>query len=288
MTLREIERSLRLLVVTCLRAFFKPKTFDVRREPGRGIQTHATQTQDQGWDAYWDGSNTRAWGPLYDIIASFYRKRVIRPSLNRFVKRYFQPGAHVLHAGCGSGQVDADIRDHVSIVGLDISTRALHLYRSQGGPCRALQGNILSIPLLDHTVDGVYNLGVMEHFDENEIRKILHEFHRVLKDSGRALVFWPPEFGLSVLFFKGLRWIFHNILRKKNAKFHPDEITRVRSFRHVTQLFEAEGFRVLGHSFGPRDFFTYVVVAAQRVQGEARSEASVLPGRADGLLERQA
>jgi dolichol-phosphate mannosyltransferase len=289
MSPREVGRSLWLLLVTCLKAFFKPKTLHVCGEAKGSVQTNARSHEDQGWDAYWDGSNTRAWGPLYDTVASFYRRRIIRPSLNRFVRRHFQRGAHVLHAGCGSGQVDADIRHHVSIIGLDISARALHLYRrSNGGPCDALQGSILCIPLLDNTMDGVYNLGVMEHFHEDEISKILREFHRVLKDGGRALVFWPPEFGLSVLFFKGLRWIFRHILRKKNAKFHPDEITRVRSFRHVTQLFEAEGFRVLGHAFGPRDLFTYVVVAAQRVQGEARSKASVLSRGAGGLLERQA
>ncbi len=47
-------------------------------------------------------------------------------------------------------------------------------------------------------------------------------------------------------------------------KLHPGEITRVRSRRHVTGLFESAGFRVLRYSFGPRDFFTYAVVAAQR------------------------
>jgi len=67
-----------------------------------------------------------------------------------------------------------------------------------------------------------------------------------------------------VLFFKGLGWLFRHLLRKKDVKFHPDEITRVRSRRHVTGLFEGEGFRVLEYSFGPRDLFTYAVVAARR------------------------
>jgi len=48
------------------------------------------------------------------------------------------------------------------------------------------------------------------------------------------------------------------------VKFHPGEITRVRSRSHVTGLFESAGFRVVRYSFGPRDLFTYAVVAAER------------------------
>lgn len=262
MSLREIRASVALLFVTCFKAAFNPEQFEVGEDVEAG---DPALRDDQGWDAYWDGQKTRAGGLLYDAVAAFYRKWLIRPSLNRFVRRHFAPGAKVLHAGCGSGQVDADIRHQVSITGLDISVNALRLYskvnRRHG---RALHGSLFRIPLPDGAMDGVYNLGVMEHFTEDEIRRILREFHRVLRADGRVVVFWPPEFGLSVLFFKGLGWLFRHVLRKKDVKFHPDEITRVRSRRHVTGIFEGEGFRVLEYSFGPRDLFTYAVVAARR------------------------
>ena len=112
--------------------------------------------------------------------------------------------------------MDADIRHHVSITGLDISVNALRLYRKVNrGHGRALHGSIFEIPLPDGAVDGVYNLGVMEHFTEDEIGRILREFHRVLRRRGRVLVFWPPEFGLSVLFFKGLGWVFRNVFGRR-------------------------------------------------------------------------
>jgi len=265
MSLREIRTSVELLVVTCFKALFNPEKFDLG-EDVEVVETDPRLRDEQGWDAYWDGRKTHAGGLLYDAIASFYRRWIIRPSLNRFVKRHFAPGARVLHAGCGSGQVDADIRHHVSITGLDISVNALRLYtKVNRGHCRALHGSLFRIPLPDGAMDGVYNLGVMEHFTEEEIRRILREFHRVLKESGRAVVFWPPEFGLSVLFFKGLGWGFRHVLGRKDVKFHPDEITRARSRRHLTAIFESERFRVLDYSFGPRDLFTYAVVAAERL-----------------------
>src|SRR6476660_1672349 len=80
----------------------------------------------QGWNEYW-GVKKKSGGVVYDVIAEFYRKFLIRPSLNHFIKKYFKPGSTILHAGCGSGQVDADIRHHISITGLDISPNALQI-----------------------------------------------------------------------------------------------------------------------------------------------------------------
>jgi dolichol-phosphate mannosyltransferase len=263
MSLLEVRKSIRLLFVIYFKALFNPERLEIGED--LAVSANPELRDEQGWVVYWDSQKTDTGSLLYDAIASFYRKWIIRPSLNRFVRRYFAPGARVLHAGCGGGQVDVDIRDEVSITGLDISPNALRLYQKvNGGRGQVLHGSILQIPLPDGTMDGVYNLGVMEHFTEDEIRRILGEFHRVLRPDGRVLVFWPPEFGLSVLFFKGLVWVFRNVLGKKDVKFHPGEITRVRSRRHVTQLFEAAGFRVIRYSFGPRDLFTYAVVTAQR------------------------
>jgi dolichol-phosphate mannosyltransferase len=269
MGIGEISASVRLLVTTCFKAMFNPEKFDIGLDDA-AFPTDAGLADDQGWDAYWDGQKTHTGGLLYDAVASFYRKWIIRPTLNHFVKRHLPPGAVVLHAGCGSGQVDADIRHHVAITGMDISVNALRLYRKVNrGHCQTLHGSIFAIPLPDESVQGVYNLGVMEHFTEEDIARILGEFHRVLKRDGRVIVLWPPEFGLSVLFFKALGWVFRNVLGKKDVKFHPDEITRVRSRRHVTGIFERAGFRVLEYSFGPRDAFTYVIVAAERADRPA-------------------
>ena len=216
----------------------------------------------KAWDHYWSSKKTRI---LYDFIAEIYRRVLIRPSLNHFIKKHFKKGERVLHAGCGSGQVDSDIRNHIQIVALDISPNALQIYKRENGEtAETLQGSIFSIPLPDHSVRGIYNLGVMEHFYEDDIERILLEFSRVVAKDGKLVLFWPPEFGLSVLFFKGLKWIFATFLRKPDVKFHPDEVCRVRSRKHAEELLDRAGFRMAGYSFGPRDFFTYSVIIAQR------------------------
>ena len=142
---------------------------------------------------------------------------------------------------------------------------ALRLYlRVNKGHCKVLHGSIFDIPRPDGSVEGIYNLGVMEHFTEEEIQKILREFRRVLKKDGRVVLFWPPEFGLSVLFFKALTVVFR-LFGKANVKFHPDEITRVRSRAHAYGILEQAGFKVVEYSFGPRDLFTYAVIAAEKL-----------------------
>ena len=219
-------------------------------------------TQEKEWDHYWSHEKKRK---LYDVIASFYRERLIKGALNHFIKKYFPPGALLLHAGCGSGQVDSFIQSYASLFAMDISGKALEIHRGFNPKAVAwIRGNLFQIPLRNGMFDGIYNLGVMEHFEEHEVIKMLHCFGDLLKPGGKLLLLIPPEFGLSVIFFKILKFIFERILFKKNVKFHPDEICRIRSRRHAENLVKEAGLRMTEFYFGPRDFFTYAVVVAER------------------------
>ena len=267
----EVKKSLGFLVKIFLTSFFNPEKFQVDQPlPEEAID--ASKKDDQGWDSYWQNQKASSGSMLYDAIATFYRKSIIRPSLNYFVRSYFQPGNQVLHAGCGSGQVDIDIRDYISITALDISVNALSLYqKTNQGRCKVLHGSIFDIPLKTGSMDGIYNLGVMEHFTIEKIQEIITEFHRVLKPDGRMLIFWPPEFGASVIFLKAVKWVLKNIFGKKNVKIHPDEITRVQSRKHVVDIFETAGFRVLQYYFGYKDLFTHSVIAVEKIDVKAGS-----------------
>lgn len=220
----------------------------------------------QNWDEYWSGKETKKSDrKLYDLIAQFYRKFLIRPTLNHFIRKYFKPGSQVLHAGCGSGQVDADIREYVNITGMDISVNALRVfeYESQG-KAKSLHGSIFEIPLPNCSMDGIYNLGVMEHFTHDEIDKILGQFKRVLRDNGKMILLWPPEFGLSVIFFKVLKFIIVALTGKKDVKFHPDEVSRIQSKKEARAILARNGLEMVEYSFSVRDIFTYSVLVAQK------------------------
>jgi ubiquinone/menaquinone biosynthesis C-methylase UbiE len=285
MVVSEIRNSVKLLVTTKLKVMFVPETFELAERLAPG-SNDPTKHDEQGWDVYWEAQKTNRGAALYDAVASFYRRWIIRPSLNAFAEKYFPPGGDVLHAGCGSGQVDLDIRNHVKLTGLDISVKALELYKKTNkGHCQILHGSIFEIPLPAESMDGVYNLGVMEHFTEHEIRTILAEFHRVLRPGGRAILFWPPELGLSGVFLRAVTAAFA-AAGQPNKRFHPREITRVQSRQHVTELLASSGFRVLQYYFGPKDAFTYAVIVAEKSMrrstsvGEAGS-VTALAGSSD-------
>jgi len=265
MDFSEVKKSVGFLIKIFFTSIFNPEKFQVDQALPQ-VAIDETKKDTQGWDSYWQTQKVSSGSLLYDVIAIFYRKSIIRPSLNHFVRSYFQQGNHILHAGCGSGQVDIDIRDYISITGLDISVNALRFYqKTNQGHCKILHGSVFDIPLKTCSMDGIYNLGVMEHFTTKEIQEIFAEFHRILKPNCRMIIFWPPEFGVSVIFLKVVKWVLKNIFGKKNIKIHPDEITRVQSRKHVVDIFEAAGFRLLQYYFGWRDFFTHSVIVVEKV-----------------------
>lgn len=263
MNFQEIFQSVKLLLKIFINSIFTPEKYHLDPNLLPENIDHTKQDK-QGWEDYWAviKPNNKL---IYSFLASCYRKLLIKPSLTHFVKKYFPPDAEVLHAGCGSGQVDVDVRNYISITGLDISLNALQFYRKTNRYfCKTMHGSILDIPLPKNSVDGVYNLGVLEHFSKSDINKIISEFYRVLKPGGKLITFWPPEFGSSVTFFKILIWFSKTILRKKNVKFHPDEISRLKSREQGEKNMLNNKFLFLEYYFGPRDFFTQAVLVAQK------------------------
>ena len=68
---------------------------------------------------------------------------------------------------------------------------------------------------------------------------------------------------MSVVFLKCVHFIANNILRM-NLKLHPDELTRIRSYSHVSSICAKANFKISDYYFGLRDLFTYVVVALEK------------------------
>ncbi len=220
--------------------------------------------EEKEWDGYWTKKQTAS-QTIYRGIASFYRQFIIKRALNHFIESEFKNGAKLLHAGSGSGQVDENIRKMFDITALDISTEALKLYKIYNGSKADLMlASIFDIPAKPATYDGIYNLGVMEHFTKDEDIKILKEFSRVLKDDGKIVLFWPPKFGISVAFLNTTHFILNNIL-KRNIRLHPDETSLIESKKHVSEVLKAGGFKMTRFYFGPKDLFTYCVVIGKKV-----------------------
>lgn len=215
------------------------------------------------WDNYWKRKETKIQAVVYRNIASFYRKFIIKRALNKIIEEEFEKGSRLLHAGSGTGEVDKDIIQKYDITALDISKEALKLYKlNNGDKVKLIRADIFNIPAKPSTFDGIYNMGVMEHFTEDEDIRILKEFKKVLKKDGKIVLFWPPKFGVSVIFLNSAHFILNNIL-KRNMRLHPDEISLIQSKKQVNQILKKAEFKLKKFYFGPLDLFTHCIIVAQ-------------------------
>jgi dolichol-phosphate mannosyltransferase len=260
LTWQEASRSGRVLLELWRTNLYRPERFR-RGRPIDALRAEVVETQ--GWDGYWS-EKKQCLKVVYDVGAGVYRRLVIRPNLRRFMDAHFAPGARVLHAGCGSGQVDVDLHGRLRVTAVDISVPALQLYaRNNPRAYRIEQASIFSLPYEAGAFDGVFNLGVLEHFSDDEIRQILREFHRVLKPGGKIIAFWPHRWGTSVVALRALTALIGMVAREV-PQLHPPEVSLVRSRRQVARLLESSGFVLRDYYFGVRDLFVQCVVVAAR------------------------
>lgn len=218
------------------------------------------------WDRYWGGARREgASDLLFEICATWFRSLFNRPYLERVMGQFFRPGERVLHAGCGSGQVDQRLRHWLELEACDLSSTAVRMYNQVNQPyALAVQGDIMALHHGDGELDGIYNLGVMEHFTEEEILRTLREFWRVLRPGGRVVLFWPPRHSPIFLVLKAFQFFSSVLDRGAHGAPYPPEINRVRSRAQAETWLTQAGFKPIYCEFSWHDLLTqYVFVAVK-------------------------
>lgn len=240
------------------------QTFKARFRKTKILMTSEQDNSPVSWDDYWDTKQQSGQKRSYDFVARIYRQHLIKPCLNHFLQKYFKRGAKILHAGCGSGACDEDVVKIYDIVACDFSDQALKVYQENNGDCAKLvKSDLLDLHVPDAPFDGLYNLGVMEHFDWPEIETLLGNFRRTIKPDGLIVLFWPPEYGLSVRILGAIHFLLNDVLGKA-TQLHPPEPSKIASRRQASDLLARNGFSLVEYYFGPRDMFTHAVVIARR------------------------
>jgi 2-polyprenyl-3-methyl-5-hydroxy-6-metoxy-1,4-benzoquinol methylase len=218
---------------------------------------------EESWQKYWsDSKNLSFLQKIYNYVASKYRSKLIGPRLNHELSLAFPNGGSLLHAGSGGGEVDVFIPNNLTVLAIDISQNAVNLYNQRHDRHSAIKHDIFELEKLGKKFEGLYNLGVMEHFSTDECKQILTSAHKII--NGKIVLFWPPCYGSSVIFL----WIIHvflKILKRKNFQpLHPEEPNKVCRPKETRKLLEECGFKIERFSFSYRDFFTYIVIVASK------------------------
>jgi SAM-dependent methyltransferase len=218
------------------------------------------------WDEYF-GAEERG---FFQGLLMFHRRRFIAPATAHHFDRVFPDSGVFLEAGAGTSESSREIsRQDRVLMALDLSYLVLQQFNVL--PVR-IQGDIRLLPLHDESVSGIWNLGVMEHFTDQELAVVLEEFHRVLAPNGRLLLFWPPWYALHELVLNSVSYLARLLLRK-TVVFFPDEVNLYSTRKRAARLFERNGFQIEGTSFGWRDVFSYVVVVASKMPSPFSEEA---------------
>ena len=159
--------------------------------------------------------------------------------------------------------MDALVGSHFRITGLDISPGALNRYR-RNNPHAAgtIHADLMNLREIPGGYDGVYSLGVLEHFTPDEIRLILDNMRLVLRPGGKMIAFWPLASAPSVK----VLGLWHRLLNQQGdraVELHPPEITLIRSRSQVEEIIRSAGWRLASYSVSPSDLFIQAVIVCE-------------------------
>jgi SAM-dependent methyltransferase len=142
------------------------------------------------WDGHWQPGQHKWF--LWGMVAT--RRIVFQPAVAFYCDHFFAERGLFFEMGCGTAESSALIPHKLrKFIGLDFSAVALGLARQTGNLDALVQADALNLPCSSGSIDGIWNLGVMEHFDRPQIQLCFAEFRRVLKQGGVVIAFWPTE-----------------------------------------------------------------------------------------------
>lgn len=217
----------------------------------------------ESWDDHW--ARLSAPASAFGRISSLVREQILSRAVLSYANRYFPRTGVLVEMGCGSAESSKRIQGNGRrLVALDFSAGALRQATAAGVFGSFVQGDLERLPFGNATIDGAWNLGVLEHFDREKGVRILAELRRVLKPGGTAVLFWPPEFGSSRLVLAPIEFL-RSRLSGRPFLFFPDEVNRLRSRAHAREMLGEAGLSTVAVDFPARAGFIHLVVVARRV-----------------------
>jgi SAM-dependent methyltransferase len=138
-------------------------------------------------EAYW----TELWSREQDVSYVREERGHLPHQLRGLVRRWVEPGARLLEAGCGLGRFTvAATALGYRAEGLDWSAETIAALQRRFPSIPWCVGDVRCLDVPGGTFDAVYSPGVCEHFEEGP-GAVLDETRRVLRTGGIAIVSTP-------------------------------------------------------------------------------------------------
>lgn len=214
------------------------------------------------WEEHW-GSLVKK-RSFFGKFLMLYRKYLIAHGVAYYLNKYFNKHGVYAECGVGSGQTLKNIKkDKQVFYAVDFSKKALEEAKKNKLYNRFILADVRNLPFKDNSIDGIWNLGLMEHFAPEEIDSVLIEFKRVLKRGGKVVMFWPIRYAPHELVMNSVIWLINKVLKKK-INFFPDEPSLLSSKKQAKKIVMRCKFHSCEVYFNIKDFFTHAVVVAEK------------------------
>jgi len=150
------------------------------------FQIELEKNSDKKFSSFW-------WESYYDELTNGVNKIMLTDSLNT-----------ILEAGSGSGKATLLLNGKLHKTLLDISPIALEYAKYTANKFEVeninfVEGNIFSMPFKNNNFDFVWNIGVIEHYELDDIKLIIDEMVRVCNKSGIVAVGMPNFYSGPIL-----------------------------------------------------------------------------------------
>ena len=212
---------------------------------------------DADWTQHWEKSNS-----AFHAITSLIRRYLTAPLVIGGLKDLAQGSGKVfLEAGAGTSETSVlvDLSRHTSI-SMDISEAVL---KRSVNPQLKLQGDLFNLPLQDGSVDVIFNIGVHEHYSDDQNAIILKDFMRVLRVGGRVVLFWPWYWAPLMILGRTINVVMTFILGRK-YELYPNQYWELRRFADGDRLMTQAGFAHVRHYLSIVDLFSMLVLEYEK------------------------
>lgn len=178
----------------------------------------------------WGKRVTRAWAEQFPIAP--YRRLLLEQQSPK--------GTRAVEVGSGPAHDSLVLAEQgLETWGIDWSLKGLQagrdLYRDEGQVLCPVCADIRELPIRDESFDFVWNAGVLEHFQDEDVLKVLREMRRIARPGGTVLAVVPNRF--YFWYQAHLAW------KRLRRKEHQYSFERAFDANYMATQFRRAGFQ---------------------------------------------